>query len=48
MTTDIKYFTPAEARRTLPLVKNIVRDILETTKEMRLLADEIGNNVRGR
>ena len=47
MTTDIKYFTPAEARRTLPLVKNIVQDILYTTKEMRLLADEIGNNVEG-
>ena len=47
MTTDIKYFTPAEARRTLPLVKKIVRDILDTTKEMRLLADEIGNNVEG-
>jgi len=44
MTTDIKYFTPAEARRTLPLVKQIVRDILDTTKEMRLLAEEIGNN----
>ena len=47
MTTDIKYFTPAEARRTLPLVKKIVQDILDTTKEMRLLADEIGNNVEG-
>ena len=47
MTTDIKYFTPAEARRTLPLVKNIVQDILDTTKEMRLLADEIVNNVEG-
>ncbi len=47
MTTDIKYFTPAEARRTLPLVKKIVRDILDTTKEMRLLADEIGNNAEG-
>jgi hypothetical protein len=44
MTTDIKYFTPAEARRTLPLVKKIVRDILDTTKEIRLLAEEIGNN----
>jgi hypothetical protein len=44
MTTDIKYFTPAEARRTLPLVKKIVRDILDTTNEIRLLADEIGNN----
>ena len=47
MTTDIKYFTPAEARRTLPLVKNIVQDILDTTKGMRLLADEIVNNVEG-
>jgi len=47
MTTDIKHFTPAEARRTLPLVKKIVRDILDTTKEMRLLADEIGNNAEG-
>jgi len=47
MTTDIKYFTPTEARRTLPLVKKIVWDILDTTKEMRLLADEIGNNAEG-
>ncbi|MCH6575284.1 MAG: DUF2203 domain-containing protein [Bacteroidetes bacterium] len=47
MTTDTKYFTPAEARRTLPLVKKIVRDILDTTKEMRLLADEIGDNAEG-
>jgi hypothetical protein len=42
MTTDIKYFTPAEARRTLPLVKQIVKDILNTTREIRLLAEEIG------
>lgn len=47
MTTDIKYFTPAEASRTLPLVKKIVRDILETTNEMRLLADEIVDNAEG-
>ncbi len=47
MTTDIKYFTPEEARKTLPLVKQIVRDILDTTKEMRLLAEEIGNNAEG-
>lgn len=42
MTTETKYFTPAEANRTLPLVRRIVDDILTTTKEMRLLADEIG------
>jgi hypothetical protein len=42
MNTDIKHFTPAEARKTLPLVKQIVKDILDTTREMRLLAEEIG------
>jgi len=47
MTTDIKYFTPAEARRTLPLVKKIVRDILDTSKEMKLIAEEIGINAEG-
>ena len=41
MTTETKYFTPAEARKTLPLVRNIVRDILQTTREMRLIAEEI-------
>lgn len=39
MTTETKYFTPEEARKTLPLVKNIVRDILQTTRDMRLMAD---------
>lgn len=47
MITDIKYFTPAEAGRTLPLVSKIVKDILDTTKEMRLLAEEIGKNAEG-
>jgi hypothetical protein len=45
MTTDIKYFTPAEARNTLPLVRKIVKDILDTSREMRLIADEIGGDV---
>lgn len=45
MTTAIKYFTPAEARKTLPLVKNIVRDILQATREIRLIADEMGRSV---
>jgi hypothetical protein len=45
MMTETKYFTPAEARKTLPLVKNIVKDILATTKEMRLLADDIEGRV---
>jgi hypothetical protein len=41
MTTAIKYFTPVEARNTLPLVKKIVRDILDTSREMRLMAEEL-------
>lgn len=45
MTTDIKYFTPTKARNTLPLVKKIVKDILDTSREMRLIADEIGGEV---
>lgn len=45
MTTETKYFTPAEARKTLPLVKNIVRDILNTTREMRLVAEEISGGI---
>jgi len=42
MTTDTKYFTPTEARSTLPLVKKIVKDILDTSKEMKLIADDFG------
>ena len=45
MTTEIKYFTPAEAKKTLPLVRKIVKDILDTSREMRLIAEEIGENV---
>ncbi len=41
MTTETRYFSPAAARRTLPLVRNIVRDILQTTREMRLIAEEV-------
>ncbi len=44
MTTETKYFTPAEARKTLPLVRQIVKDILKTTHEMRLIADELETN----
>ncbi len=45
MLTETKYFTPAEARKTLPLVKQIVKDILDTTSEMRLIADDINGGV---
>ncbi|MBK9097019.1 MAG: DUF2203 domain-containing protein [bacterium] len=45
MTTEIKYFTPSEAKKTLPLVRKIVKDILDTSREMRTIADEIGGDV---
>ena len=45
MITETKYFTPAEAVKTLPLVKRIVEDILSTTKEMRLYAEDIQGKV---
>jgi hypothetical protein len=45
MTTETKYFTPQDARKTLPLVKNIVRDILQATREMRLIAEEINSGL---
>ena len=41
MTTATKYFTPAEARNTLPLVRRIVKDILDTSREMRLIGEEL-------
>lgn len=37
--TDIKYFTPEEANRTLPLVKKIVQDILEYTSQLKIISD---------
>jgi len=46
MTTETKYFTPSEARSTLPLVKKIVKDILDTTREMRLIAEDLDGEVQ--
>ena len=45
MITDTKYFTPSEAQKTLPLVKKIVKDILDTTKEMRLIAEDVDGKI---
>ena len=44
MEMQIKYFTHSEAKKTLPLVKQIVKDILKTAGEMRPLAESLGNN----
>ena len=38
---ETKFFTPAEAKLTLPLVRKIVKDILDTTREIRLLAEDL-------
>lgn len=43
-TTATKYFTPEEAKRTLPLVKKIVKDILDTTFQIRTIVDQIGKD----
>lgn len=45
MITETRYFTPSEAQKTLPLVKKIVKDILDTTKEMRLIAEDVDGNI---
>ncbi len=39
-----KLFTPAEARRTLPLVKRIVEDILNLSHEMHTMAKILGKD----
>lgn len=43
-TTATKYFTPEEAKKTLPLVKKIVKDILDTTFQIRTIVDHIGKD----
>ncbi len=45
MITETKYFTPSEAKKTLPLVKKIVKDILDTTREMRLIAEDVDGKI---
>jgi hypothetical protein len=44
MQTQTKYFTPSEAKKTLPLVKQIVEDILNKSRELKLLAEDLGLN----
>lgn len=43
--TEIKYFTPYEAKRTLPLVKQIVRDILNNAIQIKTIAESLGGKI---
>ncbi|MDH7604064.1 MAG: DUF2203 family protein, partial [Melioribacter sp.] len=47
METQVKYFTPQEARKALPLVKRIVRDILNTAYEIRMITEFNGGKFEG-
>ncbi len=40
MVTATRHFSPEEAHRTLPLVRKIVDDILNTSREIRLLTED--------
>jgi hypothetical protein len=43
--TDIKYFTPEEANRTLPLVRKIVKDILDYSLKVKTISESIGGEI---
>ena len=43
--TETKYFTPEEANKTLPLVRQIVEDILNSSREMRLIAEDLDGKI---
>ncbi len=45
ITEATKYFTAHEANKTLPLVKKIVKDILDTSREIKLLADDLDGKI---
>ncbi len=46
MTTTTKYFTPKEAKKTLPLVKKIVRDILDSSFQVKTIAEQMGSEAQ--
>jgi hypothetical protein len=43
--TEVKYFSPGEAQKTLPLVKQIVRDILNNAFQIKTIADSLNGNI---
>ncbi|MBU2491996.1 MAG: DUF2203 domain-containing protein [Bacteroidetes bacterium] len=43
--TAIKYWSPKEAEKTLPLVKQIVRDILEKGYMVKTIAESLGGEI---
>lgn len=43
--TEIKYFTPKEAKLTLPLVKQIVKDILDAGFIIKSIADALDGKI---
>ena len=43
--TAIKYWTPKEAEKTLPLVKQIVKDILEKGHMVKTIAESMGGDI---
>jgi len=45
-TTELKYFTPKEAEKTLPLVKQIVKDILDASFQIRTVVESLGGSAR--
>ncbi len=45
-TTETKYFTPKEAKNTLPLVRKIVKDILDTSFQVRTIAEQMGDEAQ--
>ncbi len=42
---DVKYFTPKEANKTLPLVKQIVRDILDCAVKIKIIAESLNGEI---
>ncbi|MBM4171294.1 MAG: DUF2203 family protein [Ignavibacteria bacterium] len=41
----IKYFTPADANKTLPLVRSIVRDILRDATMIKIISDNLDGEI---